>query len=349
MTLEALIDTDKIALAADWMELAAMTSSRQTSSPADLVRSLSALQEPEHELVNLTIIDTKETNEETNEELEEEILQSKSELWVSDIREELGTRLATLGEAYPFKIVASGSAWCLIHEDQPERHDHLFYSCCLIITARRYGLITCIVPDMDRILQIIAYLVSARIVNGTAYWFGYPRPDDTGKMIDAVKELLRRMGFGQLAITPPIWSVGSENDDGVDVVAWKTFGDGLPARLVVYGQVASGKNWEGKSVTHHTDSTFRHWVGDYGQRYYFPAMFIPWQQYLEVQPTRDRSFRQRVLDMSIKKEKIFGLTVDRGRIAELATRTTRTGNDDEAAYIEQLLTWRSSVLTELRE
>jgi hypothetical protein len=345
MTMEALTDTDKIALAADWVELAAVLSSRHTASGADLVRSLSVLAEPDHELVDLDIINS----EETSEKAEEEILQSDSELWVSDVREELGTRQATLREAYPFEIVGSGSAWSLIYEDQPDRHDHLFYSCCLLITARRHQLIKSDVPEMDKILQIIAYLVAGRIVAGNAYWFGYPRPDDTGKMEAAVNKLLRLIGFNSVVLVPPVWSVGAENDGGIDVVACRNFGDGLPSRLVVYGQVASGRNWKSKPVNYYADSTFRSWLKDYGQRYYVPAMFIAWQQYVEVTPTRDRSFRRRVLDLAMENETTLGLTVDRGRIAELATETTCTGNGDEAEWITYLLDWRSKVLATLTE
>jgi len=344
MTMEALIDPDKIALAADWVELAAMLSSRRTSSKADLVRSLSVLEEPEHELVNLIIISA----EETSEPMEEEILQSKSELWASDVREELGTRIANLGEAYPFEMVDTGATWRLVYQVQPDRHDHLFYSCCLLITGRRHSLIRHEIPEMDKVLQVIAYLVAARIVQGTAYWFGYPRPDETGKMLSAVKELLVRIGFKSADPVAPIWSVGTEKDEGIDIVAWRNFGDCLPSRLIVYGQVASGKNWMDKPVDQHV-SVFRAWLGDYGQQYYVPAMFIPWQQYVYVEPTRDRSFRQRVVDLSMRNERTLGLTVDRGRIAELATRTTFTGNDDEAEWIRYLVTWRSKVQATLTE
>ena len=186
--------------------------------------------------------------QDTHEKLEEEILQSKSELWASDVREELAIRSANLGVAYPFELVDTGSTWRLVYQGQPDRHDHLFYSCCLLITARRHGLIMHDVPEMDKVLQVIAYLVAGRIVEGKAYWFGYPRPDQIGKMAEAVKELLRRIGFESPALVPPVWSVGTENDGGIDVVAWRNFGDCLPSRVVVYGQVASGKNWEDKPV-----------------------------------------------------------------------------------------------------
>jgi hypothetical protein len=345
MTLEALVERDKIALAADWMELAAILSRRKTASRADLIRSLSVLEDSQHGVVQLEeLIDS----EHTGEELEEEILQSDSELWASDVREELATRLASIGQAYPFRIDASGMDWLLTYHPEEDRHDHLFYSCCLLITARRYGLLTCEVPQMDRIMQIIAYLVAGRIVDGTAYWFGYPRPDGTGKMAEAIAEVLRRMGFDSPTLAPPLWSLGEENDEGVDLIAWRNFGDGLPARLVVYGQVASGKNWEDKSVVRYTDSTIPIWFGAFGQRYYIPAMFIPWQQYIAIGSSRGRNFRQRVLEMSVKQEKIFGVTIDRGRIAELASHATRTGNDDEDAWVDQLVTWRSSVLASLQ-
>jgi hypothetical protein len=344
--LEAIIEKDKIALAADWVELAAMVSSRCTASRADLIRSLSILDEPEHGLIQLEeIID----GEQIGEELEEEILQSASELWASDVREELGTRLSALQNAYPFELSGLGADWILSYRPEDDRHDHLFYSCCLLITGRRYGLITRDVPQMDRIMQMIAYLVAGRMIEGTAYWFGYPRPDGTGKMAAAVEEVLRRMGFDDPALAPPLWSLGEENDEGIDIIAWKNFGDGLPARIVVYGQVASGKNWEGKSVTQYTESTIPAWFGIFGQKYYVPAMFVPWPQYVTVEASRDRGFRQRVLELSIKHEKIFGVTVDRGRIAELASRTTRTGNDDEEAWVQQLTEWRSAVLNNLQE
>ena len=346
MTLEALTDTDKIALAADWMELSALLSFRQTCSSADLVRSLSVLEEPDHEVIDLVIIID---SEDTAEEEEEEILQSQSELWVSDVREELATRQVMLGESYPFKVSSSASSWRLTYDGDSERHDHLFYSCCLLITGRRYRLVTRELPEMDKILQIIAYLVAARVVEGSAYWFGYPRPDNTTKMADAVMELLNRIGFDSPILTPPMWSIGKENDGGIDVVAWKNFCDDLPARLVLYGQVASGKNWESKPVMQYTETTWPSWVGDYGQKWYIPAMFIPWQQYVEVESTRDRGFRQRVLELSVMKEKMLGLTIDRGRIAELATKSTRTGNGDEDAWIAHLIEWRINALQSLRE
>ena len=198
-------------------------------------------------------------------------------------------------------------------------------------------------------MQMIAYLVAGRIISGTAYWFGYPRPDGTGKMAEAVRKVLSRMGFINAAdLTPPPWSIGQENDEGIDIIAWRNFGDGLPARLVVYGQVASGKNWEGKSVTQYTESTIPSWFGAYGQKYYVPAMFIPWQQYISAESSRERSFRERVLDLSLKHEKIYGLTVDRGRIAELASVATSTGNDDEEVWIGQLNEWRSNVISRLQ-
>ncbi|HEY7419990.1 MAG TPA: hypothetical protein VH593_32730, partial [Ktedonobacteraceae bacterium] len=267
-----------------------MLSFRQSCSKADLVRSLSILDEHEHDLVDLVIVN----DEDTHEVLEEEILQSKSELWASDVREELATRSAGLAEAYPFGIIDTGSTWRLVYQGQQDRHDHLFYSCCLLITAGRHGLIRHQVPEMDKILQVIAYLVAGQIVDGAAYWFGYPRPDHTA-MKDAVKELLRRIGFDSPTLVTPLWSIGRENDSGIDVVAWRNFSDCLPSRVVVYGQVASGKNWEDKPVDRYVP-VFQAWLGDYGQQYYLPAIFIPWQQYVHAESTRGHSFRQRVLE-----------------------------------------------------
>lgn len=346
MTLEALTDKDKVALAADWVETAAMISHRQTFSSADLEKSFSLLEEEDHGLVNLS----REAGiEDFDESVEEEIVQSRTESWVADVREELSTRQSALGDAYPFRIVDAGAKWRLTLKYSHEQPGHLLYTCCLIITAYRHGFVTEPIPEVEKIMQVMAYLVAGTIVGGSAYWFGYPRPDDTGKMLAAVKELLRRMGYGSPTLNAPVWSIGTENDEGVDIVAWNDFGDGIPARMVLYGQVASGKNWEQKSVVEDVEARFRNWLSNFGQRFYIPAMFIPWQQYLDVQSSRDRGFRQRVFEISIKSEKKFGLTIDRGRIAELASKAIWTGNDDESDYLDQLASWRTKVLEVLVE
>lgn len=341
MTLEAINDIDRIALSADWVELAALRSPRGAASSADLVRSRAALVENEHERVVLGF-----DNGQGEEELEEEILESTAEEWVSDVREELAIRIQTLGESYPFQIRSTGQAWRLTLVEAPTRHDHLLYICCLLVTARRYGLVVRQLSEMDKVIQIVAYLVAGKIVQGDSFWFGYPRPDST-TMRAAVEKLLEQMGFESPAIVPPMWSIGAENDGGVDIVAWKNFGDGLSSRLVVYGQVASGKNWEGKPVSNDVEATFKHWLGDYGQRYYLPAMFIPWPQYVTVEASRERSFRQRVTEISVKQEKLFGLTVDRGRIAELAGSVIVGRNGDEETLINYLREWRTRAIAML--
>lgn len=338
MTLEALSNTERIALAADWLELAAVLSSRGSSSSADLVRSRAAIEDDEHTLV---IVEP-----DGDERLEEEILANASEQWVSEVREELFIRASSLGESYPFCLVGTGHAWRLVLVAVAERHDHLFYQCCLLISARRHKLVLDNVREMDKVLQVVAYLVAGRVVQGEAYWFGYPRPDSTG-MKEAVETLLTKMGFDSPAVTPPIWSVGKENDGGIDIVAWKNFGDNLSSRMVLYGQVASGKNWEDKPVSKEAESVFPSWLGDYGQKYYIPAMFIPWPQYVLVEATRERSFRQRVIETAIRNEKFFGLTIDRGRIAELAGKSVTTGNGDESDLVGYLAKWQEEVVSSL--
>lgn len=332
MTLEAVGDTARIALSADWIELAALISSRQSASSAELIRSRAALEEDEHGLVALE-------NDDFPELLEEEILGSAAELWASDVLEELSERSNSLGSSYPFRLHrAAGDSWRLDYQTQDERHDHLLYVCCLLITARRYGLVLHGLSEMDKVLQIVAYLVAGRLVAGESYWFGYPRPDHSN-MRDAVQLLLERMGFSRPSVVPPVWSIGTENDGGIDIVAWRNFGDKLPSRIVLYGQVASGKNWEGKPVTKDSDSTWPSWVGDYGQRYYLPAMFVPWPQYVTVEAAGGRSFRERVEDIALRNEKTYGVTVDRGRIAELAGLAVFTGNDDEYELVSYLSDW----------
>src|SRR4051794_38005707 len=134
MTLEAIGNTARIALSADWCELAALMSSRQAASSADLIRSRAALEENDHGVVQLEI-DPGE-----DDEVEIEILQRGIEEWASEVREELSLRSSGLGDTYPFVLRGSGFAWRLMLEADEEKHSHLLYLCCLLVTARRYGL-----------------------------------------------------------------------------------------------------------------------------------------------------------------------------------------------------------------
>lgn len=334
MTVEAVGDTARVALSADWCELMAITSSRRSTSSADLLRSRAALEEDEHGI----------EFDDDEEPVETEIINYRLDEWVSDVREELYLRATSLQLSYPFTIHGSGDNWRLEASVDDQRHDHLLYICCLLVTGSRWGLVTPKFDELDRVLQVIAYLVAGRVVQGEAYWFGWPRPDHS-RMEDAVKDLLVRMGFDDPTVVRPIWSVGREKDEGIDVVAWRNFGDRLASRLVLYGQVASGKNWEDKPVTKEADSTWTAWVGDRGQRYYVPAMFIPWPQYLDVTAADGRSFRQRVVELAIRNEKRYGLTLDRGRIAELAGASVSTGNADESELVAFLTDWQSEAIT----
>jgi hypothetical protein len=338
MTLEALTNTRKIALAADWLEIAAVMSSRSSSSSADLARSLAVIEDDEHARISI--------EPDSGEVLEEEILNHEGEQWISDVREEIFIRSTSLGDSYPFNLIGNGRAWRVEHVADGGRHDHLFYLCCLIITARRHRLVLVDFDEMDKVLQVVAYLVAGRLVQGEAYWFGHPRPDST-RMKEAVEVMLNRMGFDAPAVVPPIWSIGRENDDGVDLVAWRNFGDRLASRIVLYGQVASGKNWEDKPVARHVEATFHGWLRDYAQKYFVPAMFIAWPQYISVEAGGGRTFRQRVLEIAVKNERHLGLTIDRGRIAELAGPSVGEGKADEPPLFSYLTQWRDDAIQKL--
>lgn len=336
--LEALRNTRKIALAADWLEMAAVMSSRASSSSADLARSLAAIDDDEHSRISI--------EPESGELLEEEILNHAGEQWISDVREEVYIRSASLGDSYPFSLSGNGRAWRVIYAAEQDRHDHLFYLCCLLITARRHSLVLVDFDEMDKVLQVVAYLVAGRVVQGQAYWFGHPRPDST-RMKEAVEVMLSRMGFDAPAVVPPMWSIGKENDDGIDLVAWRNFGDALASRIVLYGQVASGKNWEEKPVARHVEATFHAWLRDYAQKYFVPAMFIAWPQYIGVEAGGGRTFRQRVTEIAVKNERHLGLTIDRGRIAELAGPSASAGNADEPPLLHYLTEWRDNAIQKL--
>jgi hypothetical protein len=45
-------------------------------------------------------------------------------------------------------------------------------------------------------------------------------------------------------------------DDAVDIIAWKLFPDGLPGKLILFGNCATEDNWEGSKKTELTPAAF---------------------------------------------------------------------------------------------
>jgi hypothetical protein len=334
-------------LAADWIEVKALSESTGAASKADLLKmqGLGSDEIDEHGSDRMLGDDSSE--------VDTEILNPRLEAWLDEVLVELDFRSRSLGDSYPFELDFNDDQWSVRCSEGAGNAEDLArgtYLACLMVTAVRFHLVRS--PDdakdqafasgIDNCLQILAYLAAGQIVGGEAYWFGWPRIDNSVSMAAAVDSLFEQMGIhGERGETPK-WATGSEKDGGVDVVAWRNFGDSLPGRVVLLGQVASGKtNWKAKSVIDVVRAHFTEWLRPYEQHSYLPAHFIAWPQYMEEPvPRAEYVHRLHLL------EKMLGLVIDRLRLTELMAEVGRAGGlpPEHAEHFQVVLDWHDRML-----
>ena len=83
-----------------------------------------------------------------------------------------------------------------------------------------------------------------KYLGGVAIRIGAPRrspvPSGFPKAVRyAAEQLGEEFGYGKLEIQ-------QSGDDGVDVIAWRSFGDNRPSQLVILAQCAIGTDWANK-------------------------------------------------------------------------------------------------------
>lgn len=302
---------------ADWVELTALIAAHGTASWGDLVRSQQVRDEADHRV---------ERDEISGEDLDGEITDSRYEDLASEVGDELQFRSDSLRELYPFVFAVVRGRWTLTVRPTPEGGDtsaFLTYKTCLFISGFRRSLLrspskehTSAIADC---MQRVAYLVAGEVVGGDAHWFGWPRPDSTTTMRTGLEKLVERLRHGDIKVKDPEWTSGHEKDAGVDIVAWRSFLDGRPGSLVLFGQVASGLDWTEKPVSpDFLNAYFNDWFIDQPSAHYLPATFIPFMQHDNCKPRSGQSFEDAAAGKARQNEILHGLVIDRLRLCELA-------------------------------
>lgn len=302
---------------ADWVELTALTAAHGTASWGDLVRSQQVRDDADHRV---------EHDDVSGEDLDGEITDSQYENLTAEVGDELQFRSDSLGVLYPFEFSVIRGRWTLSARPIPQAGDTsacLTYKTCLFISGFRRGLLrspskehTAAISDC---MQRVAYLVAGELVGGDAHWFGWPRPDSTTTMRTGLERLIERLRHGVIKVADPEWTSGHEKDAGVDIVAWRSFLDGRPGSLVLYGQVASGLDWTEKPVSpDFLKAYFNDWFIDEPAAHYVPATFIPFMQHDNCKPRVGQSFESAAAGKARQNEILHGLVIDRLRLCELA-------------------------------
>ncbi|PMD06195.1 hypothetical protein CJ199_02095 [Brevibacterium paucivorans] len=329
MQVRAPTDSSTRAVLADWVELQVLLSEGPVAEQ-QLIRSQAAQSEPDHGNV-LTEPDL--------EAADEEILETSADELSQRVHEELVYRESVLGPLYPFEMTVEYGKWALGRRDtsdSSEQAAHGAYVCCLLIAAMHSELLPIssqhsLFTRSAKIMQIESYLTAAEILGGSAYWFGYPRPDHSN-MLTAVQKLVEAMGVGVAPSERPLGLSRNAKDGTVDIVAWRPFRDGQPAAVVAYGQVASGRNWDTKPIGAYVKGHFMTWFAKPPSHQHIELLFIPVLQHHELRESSSEDYREVAREQARLREMDFGVVIDRLRLTELMAASKVGGRYDEAEY-----------------
>jgi len=216
--------TDPIELA-DWVEISALRSLDGNASAGDLRRCLgtAGLFEAEDD--------------------EDEAIEQKS----LDVFVELEERAQAAAEAYPFDV-RSG-----LLQMRSKWENCTPYTFCLCLSW--FGTRS---QRPRKLFEELACLAAKSYVQGDGIVFGAPRQDFPTEFREAVSRLCQRIGEGNCydMEKPSL----SRQDDKLDVVAWKDFADRRPSKLLLFGQCASGRDWEDKVAELEPSRFCRKWI-----------------------------------------------------------------------------------------
>lgn len=240
----------------DWLELSLLSSKDGVLSFPELQRQFGILQEED---------------DEDSDYRAEELTQKLNEI--------IQDRMVRVGEdSYPFVYSDDGNQLLLKEElKEPD----VVYMFCLILSHTRVGdvlngaFLPNITDAVRRLFQGCSTVAAAGYVEGNAIWFGFPRPDKTG-FLEKLEKTYAILKDGkpirnQLPGTSP-----SPKDEEIDIIAWKKRADVDVPAYYMLAQVASGNNWEGKSLKGQPIQTFhRNWFHPSPACEAQAAMFMP--------------------------------------------------------------------------
>lgn len=232
-------DSDDPIRLADWLEIYALISADGNSSAGDLERAL-------HRLGLDTSTDPNELCAEVFAELE--------------LRATAATR------SYPFHI--QGAVLSL--RDQHERFAAYLFCLCLSYFGWQQKKGRTIFPR--RMFEDLAALAAKNFLRGDSYRFAAPRKD-VPQFRAALDRLCRRMGEGARC---KLEDTRSAQDDNLDIVAWNDFPDRKPGKLLLFGQCATGEDWQGMKLTSLQPTEFcMYWLHEVPRSPLIRAYFIP--------------------------------------------------------------------------
>lgn len=332
MPIEPPLPSETRSKLADWVEVESLIHARGAGT-GDLAGLYRSVQDSEHDMRRDGF---------TGEYLESEILEEGLAQFAEQVLAELEYRIEVLGADYPFVLRGAGTHWRILpaaqRADDQLGAAHCCYVFCLLASALRADCIQGarageLKRTMERLLQAVAVSAAAAIMHGEVISFGWPRPERSGFRA-ALARACRQLGLGKPLLHLPGWSSGQEKDAGIDVIAWREFRDRRPGKLVMLGQVASGRDWLSKSVKNDTHRFFA-WFSERPTEHFIPSIFIPFPQHHECSPRDGMVFNDAAEAEAWLREQSLGLVIDRLRIVESAAAHL----DSTEGTLGQLRNW----------
>lgn len=341
----------------DWLEISALLSADGIAKSGQLKKVLELQSDDDDHGVD--------TDPVTGEPIEKEIIEEKSDSLLERVHEELVYRQSLCDEAYPFEIeYDSGGASLsggfrlrsrlgeISHENQ-----YVFYVLALLETGLRDQIIA--VEDVNTsnhrlglLFQIASCLAVGGYLSGPTVWFGFPRPDKTA-FLPALKGAMERFGAHEVVSQVPAGFPTALKDGGIDIIAWVEFGDGRGARTVIFGQVASGYDWEHKTLLGFMGK-FVNWFIPPAPAHVKPALLIPFPIHHQMEESEKFSWEVQARGNLLYHSSDFGVIFDRFRVARFAAKAMALPPEkrdaiDGGAQITNITDWVTEILAELKE
>ena len=326
--------TEPRAKLADWLELKAISSPDGRVGFSTLV-SASALAE-EQQAQDIADEDIRDDN------------------LVLSAQEEIERRRSTIRDDYPFRIDDTGRALEFV---MPESNAGYVYLFCLFLshacdrTIVPKSLAPNVTNEIRNLFQACATGAAGGYVEGPAVSFGFPRPDETG-FLDALHRVYNLFGDGKPVGKPGPAATSRVKDNGIDIIAWRRPVDRLPTTMYLVGQVASGRNWEQKSVKADREHFHKYWFEKEPASQPTDAIFIPFS--LEPEEPNDGTPYEDVLNDYMRYIGYrFGTVFYRDRIAHYVSKGLKLAAEGEKDIervqdVEKVSEWVNNYTQRLR-
>lgn len=180
---------------------------------------------------------------------------------LDEMMNEIDRRRVACGDGYPFELQAEGTVLAFDPGNLTERgriYLYLLLSTRLNMKERKVheGI------DGTGLLETISSHALKNYLGGEprarSFVFG---TSCAGGFTEKIGALCRDLGEGGHFRNIDAGDVDA-NDDKLDVVAWIPFSDGLPGKLILFGQCKTGTNWRNEVTQLQPDSFIKRWMSD---------------------------------------------------------------------------------------